>query len=48
MQNDEIKFKIEEIEKRISKTYKTGNINNPRDHEISNIMIWELAQAEHN
>ena len=28
MQNDEIKFKIEEIEKRISKTYKTGNINN--------------------
>ena len=28
MQNDEIKFKIEEIEKRISKTYKTGNNNN--------------------
>ena len=28
MQNDEIKFRIEEIEKRISKTYKTGNTNN--------------------
>ena len=28
MQNEEIKFKIEEIEKRLSKTYKTGNTNN--------------------
>ena len=28
MQNDEIKFKIEEIEKRLSRTYKTGDTNN--------------------